>query len=104
MSDKQHDDSNKGAIWKNDKKEKDTHPDWKGSINVEGVDYWLSGWSRKQGDNPKSPSVRFSVQRKDAVHGSGIAQAKATISNARSVNNAINGPDGFADLEDDIPW
>jgi len=33
----------------------------------------------------------------------GMQEVKATISNARSVNSAINGPDGFADLED-IPF
>jgi hypothetical protein len=96
MSDKQFDETNRGAIWKNDKKEKDTHPDWRGSINVEGVDYWLSGWSRKQGDNPKSPSVRFSVQRKDAVHGSGMAQAKQAAE-PQTFN-------GFDDMDSDIPF
>jgi len=79
MNDKKYDETNRGAIWKNEKKEKETHPDWKGSINVEGVDYWLSGWSRKQGDNPKSPSVRFSVQRKDDVQRQGMAQAQAAV-------------------------
>lgn len=79
MTDKKYDETNRGAIWRNDKKEKDAHPDWKGSINVEGVDYWLSGWSRKPEDNPKSPSVRFSVQRKDDVQREGIAQAREVL-------------------------
>ena len=38
--DKQYDNTNKGAIWKNADKQKDTQPDFKGSINVEGVEYF----------------------------------------------------------------
>lgn len=60
-----YDNTNRGQIWRNDKKEKDTQPDFTGGINVEGVEYWLSGWSRKPDDNPKSPAVRFSIQKKD---------------------------------------
>ena len=62
----QYDNTNRGSIWGNDKKEKDTHPDFKGSINVEGVEYWLSGWKRKPDANPKAPALSLSIQRKDS--------------------------------------
>jgi hypothetical protein len=97
---KEFDETNRGAIWKNDKKETEKHPDWKGSINVEGVDYWLSGWSRKQGDNPKSPSVRFSVQRKDDVQRHGMAQARESAGMRQTVNNIA--PEPF--IDDSIPF
>ena len=61
-----YDNTNRGAIWGNTKKEKDTHADFTGSINVEGVEYWLNGWKRKPDDNPKSPAMRLSVKRKEA--------------------------------------
>jgi len=47
-----YDNTNKGQIWKNDKKTTDTHPDFKGSINIEGVEYWLSCWKRSPNANP----------------------------------------------------
>ena len=39
-----YDNRNKGALFKNDRREKDTHPHYKGSINVDGQEYWLSAW------------------------------------------------------------
>ena len=33
-----------GTLGKNKRKEKDSHPDYSGQINVAGADYWLSGW------------------------------------------------------------
>ena len=43
---------NTGVLFKNDKKLNDNHPDYKGSITVGGVEYWISSWI-KQGKNGK---------------------------------------------------
>lgn len=61
-----YDNTNRGSIWKNDKKEKDTHPDFTGSINVEGKDYWLNGWKRKEGAPAKAPAMSFTVRPKES--------------------------------------
>jgi len=61
----QHDKTNRGAIWKNEKKEKDTHPDFTGSLNVDGREYWVSAWKRKEGAPPNSPALSFSVKPKE---------------------------------------
>lgn len=39
-----YDNTNRGSLFTNDRKTSDKHPDVKGSINVEGKEYWLSGW------------------------------------------------------------
>ena len=57
----QYDNSNRGAIFKNDDKQQDNHPDYKGSLNVGGVDLWVSGWlktSEKTGKKFLSLSVK----------------------------------------------
>lgn len=48
---KTYDNTNRGALFKNDRKETDSHPDLSGQINVDGKDYWLSGWTKRNEDN-----------------------------------------------------
>ena len=76
----QHDNTNRGAIWKNDKKESDTQPDFTGRLNVNGVDFWVSSWKRKPDANPKAPALSFSVKPKDEVHNNGMKQVEAATS------------------------
>jgi hypothetical protein len=38
------DNTNKGTIAKNTRKEADNHPDITGSLNVNGVEHWINGW------------------------------------------------------------
>ena len=54
----------RGALFRNDKKETDNHPDYNGSINVGGVDYWLSAWVKTSKAGKKFFSL--SVKAKDA--------------------------------------
>jgi len=38
---------NSGVLFKNDKKENEKHPDYKGNIMVDGNEYWLSAWIKE---------------------------------------------------------
>lgn len=72
---KEFDNTNSGALFTNDRKETDKHPDFNGSLNVGGVDYWISGWKKKSnaGKNfvslsvsPKNGAAKGGNQRKPA--------------------------------------
>lgn len=54
----QYDNTNSGILAKNERKEKDAHPDLSGSINVDGKEYWLSAW-RKTGKSGKLDGKTF---------------------------------------------
>lgn len=59
------DNTNRGAIWKNSKKERDTHPDFTGELDVGGRKYWVSAWKRREDASPKAPALSFSIKPKD---------------------------------------
>lgn len=60
---------NSGAIFKNDRKEKDTHPDMTGSAEIDGVEYWINAWT-KEGKGKKFLSLSFKVKEAKAEKGS----------------------------------
>ena len=53
---------NSGSLFRNDKKEKESHPDYKGSANIAGLEYWVSAWVNTK--NGKS-WMSFKYQLKD---------------------------------------
>ena len=61
----EYDNTNRGSIWKNEKKETEKHPDFTGSLNVEGVEYWVSAWKRKPDASDKAPALSFSIKEKE---------------------------------------
>ena len=54
-----------GALFKNDDKETSQHPDYKGSITVGGVQYWLSAWIKSSKDGTKK-YMSLSAKAKEA--------------------------------------
>ena len=59
------DNTNRGTLGRNKRKEQDTHPDFNGQINIEGVDYWLSAWV-KENKTDGSKFFSLSVKPKEA--------------------------------------
>ena len=55
-----YDNTDRGALFKNRDKESEKHPDYRGSINVGGEDFWISAWLKesKKGDKYMSLSVQ----------------------------------------------
>jgi uncharacterized protein (DUF736 family) len=60
----EYDTTNRGSLFKNDRKDDAKYPDYKGSINVDGTDYWLSAWIKVSKDGNKFMSL--SVKNKNA--------------------------------------
>ena len=58
----QYDNTNRGVLFKNDRKEQDNHPDYKGSINIDGQEFWLSAWIK---ESQKGKFMSLSVKPKD---------------------------------------
>ncbi len=100
-----YDDTNRGALWGNRDKKSDKHPDFKGQINVDGVEYWLSAWKRDPNEqNPKAPSLKIALTPKDQAHQQGMQQAKAAAPQQSASPQNAGGKTVNALEEDDIPF
>lgn len=49
---------NSGTLFKNDRREKDTHPHAQGTAIIGGIEYWVSAWT-KEGAKGKFQSLSF---------------------------------------------
>jgi hypothetical protein len=73
-----------GSLFKNDRKEKETHPDYKGKVMLpNGEVRWLSGWKRQTtaGDGWLSLSIGDLVQQSGGG-GQPMTQHSAAKANA----------------------
>lgn len=67
---KEYDDTNRGAAFRNSEKGPEGTEKWadfKGSINIEGEEYWLDCWKKliQNGDRAGETMLSFSVKPKD---------------------------------------
>lgn len=85
MSD--YDYTNTGIISKNITKSGDKHPDIKGQINIDGVEYWLAGWLKHR-KTDGAPFYSLRAERKDAP----------------SPQSLGSKPSASAPSDDDIPF
>lgn len=63
MSDKEYDDNNKGALWKNKYKTEDWHADFNGKAMINGQMYNVY-LNKIKSDNPASPVFRLAFKEK----------------------------------------
>jgi hypothetical protein len=76
-----YDDTNRGALFRDDNKQNETDRDYSGTLNVDGREFWISGWVKTSKKGAKYLSL--SVKAKDAD------TAKSTKPLADDLNDAI---------------
>lgn len=95
----QYDNTNRGVLFTNDRKESDKHPDWKGRLNIAGVDHWVDGWI-KQGARGEFISISLGKP----CEKQGVAPAKQAAKPAQARPAAPAQGSGFDDMDGDVPW
>ena len=88
-----YDKTNKGTLRKNDKKQEDWHPDYRGQVNVEGVEYWIDATLKQWDDGTRYMALK--VRRKEPVAPPASSPASKPARSARPVAD---------ELSDEIPF
>lgn len=88
-----YDNTNRGILSRNDRKEKDTHADHRGTLNVDGVEYYIDAWVKDRKDG-SGKFFSLSVKRKNAV-----VNAPPAATDSKAVKVGV-----FDDMSDDIPF
>lgn len=82
-----YDNTNRGSLFKNDRKEQPTHADLNGRVNVNGVDYYLNAWLKESKTGKKFYSLSVKPVGEQKPHPSATRRAPAP-----------------AELDDEIPF
>ncbi len=77
-----------GILSRDDRREKDTHPDFKENATINGVDYWIDAWTQERKDGSGRKFFKLKFKAKD--------QAQAGAAKPRSGGREIE--------DDDIPF
>lgn len=87
-----YDNTNTGMLMRNRNRETEKHPEFTGSINVDGVEYWLSAWVNTGKEGSKIEGQKYfslKIKPKDEIKSKPKAPPKAQ---------------DLDDLDDDIPF
>lgn len=90
----EYDNTNRGVLFKNDRKQQDNHPDYTGNINVDGHEFWLSAWIK---DGRKGKFMSLSIKPKEQQRTMPVART-----DGRSVSNSTRRQS--AEMDDEIPF
>lgn len=83
---------NSGALFANDKREKDTHPTHTGTATINGVDYWVSAWVKE-----KNGRKYFSMSYREKEHQGGSKSQRQASRNTEA-------PSGGGFDDESIPF
>lgn len=98
----QYDNTNKGVLFPNDRKKSDCHPDYTGSIDIEGVEHWLSAWV-KEGKKGEFLSLSIGDVKNSNPGGGPRTLRKPEIQTTEASSDDAPKADD-KQFEDDIPF
>lgn len=80
---------NSGSLSKNKKKEKDNHPDVKGSAIIDGVEYWVSGWTKIGDEGDRWMSLSFQKKEERSGNKGPFSKKPSATSEEPDINDGI---------------
>ena len=94
---------NAGALFKNKRKKKETHPDFQGECVIGGVEYYISGWARESAQGNRYTSLAFTPKAARAEYRPPRSSYPPTPPPATREQREERIP-GSDDDQGDMPW
>lgn len=108
-----YDNTNRGVLFDNDRKESDSHPDMTGTLNINGIDHWFSAWWKdgSRGEflslsigKPKEPRAVFQIHHPEPAQVRRGNRPSNQAPQQRQQTPQQRAASGFDDMTDDIPF
>lgn len=94
------DTTNRGVLFRNENKKTDKHPDYSGSLNADGVDYFFDAWIKVAESGRKFMSVSIKPKEKQAQ---APAPSRKPSHDAFKARQVAKQSSGFDDMDSDLP-
>lgn len=56
-----------GSLFANERREKDSHPNAKGTAVIDGKEYWVDAWTNTSAGGKKYQSLKFKLKEQQAA-------------------------------------
>lgn len=105
----EYDNTNRGVIFPNDRKQKSSHPDFKGSCTIktpdgELIEYWVSGWE-KEGRNGPLMSLSFQLkEEQEEQEERSVKKQSSLFGKKGGSSEPATKKTASPDLDDEVPF
>lgn len=102
----EYDNTNSGALFVAKEKRTPKSPDYTGSINVNGQEFFVSGWKKTSRNNQTYLSLALTPKNQQNNQGGNRQQSQGGASGWPAPNQGTRGPSSEPpmDFDDDIPF
>jgi hypothetical protein len=100
---------NEGSLWKNDRREKDTHANARGQCKINGVIYYVNAWTNTTKDGTKYQSLKFKPRDDQPQHSptsdeTASLRDKVTATFGAPTSETVRDLPLPDDLDEDLPF
>jgi uncharacterized protein (DUF736 family) len=81
----QYDNTNRAALFKNENKKSENHPDYSGTLNFEGIECFLDAWIKTAESGRKFMSLSVKPKQKQAAPQQGYKKPSQDAAKARQL-------------------
>ena len=96
---------NSGSLFKNERKEKDTHPDYTGNGMIDGKNFWFSAWVKKDRNGKSFMSLAFKPKEEQQSTGKHSYSPGGQVRREDPISTGRFEPrKSDDDMSDDVPF